>query len=289
MPRRDVPHARGLALPELRVQDRLLRLVTDRTQRVDAWIAAVIDRHTRPFSRPEFLKAVRALSARYVERRADAPRRRPTDSAGKRAAFAAFYAPLHLLTTLGIADGLAVRADAPLRIVDLGCGTGVVGGALALGASQDVELVGVDTDAWALAEARWNWDQLGVRGRTIRSDMVAGIGRLGADADRRVGHTLIVLGWSLNEIPASARLDLLRALAPLVDRDASLLVVEPIARTPTPWWNDWTRAFGLVGTRLDEWRLDVALPEPLRTLDEAAGFDREALTAKSLYVRRTGS
>jgi hypothetical protein len=164
-----------------------------------------------------------------------------------------------------------------------------VGAAFALRANHGVEVVGVDTDPWALAEARWNWEQLGIRGRVVRSDMVSALGRIGPEMDRRAGRpTLVVLGWSLNELPASGRLDLLRVLTPLVERHASLVVVEPIARTPTPWWDDWVLAFGSHGTRADEWRLSASLPEPLRALDEAAGFDRSVLTAKSLYVRRAG-
>ncbi len=53
-------------------------------------------------TRSEFLKAIRALSARYVERRGVLADRSPIDSAGKRAAFAGFYAPLHFLTVRAV-------------------------------------------------------------------------------------------------------------------------------------------------------------------------------------------
>ena len=90
----------------------------------------VIARTSRP---PKFLKAVRALSARYVERRAGLADRSPLDSAGKRAAFAAYYAPLHFLTTREVvrASG-AASADSIDRILDLGCGTGAASAAWAL-------------------------------------------------------------------------------------------------------------------------------------------------------------
>ena len=52
---------------------------------VHDWLGALVARHTSTLSRAEFLKAVRALSARYVERRQELPRRSPVDSAGKRA------------------------------------------------------------------------------------------------------------------------------------------------------------------------------------------------------------
>ena len=66
-------------------------------------------------TRSEFLKAIRALSARYVERRGALPDRSPLDSAGKRAAFAGFYAPLHFLTVRAVIGG-AGRAAARNRV-----------------------------------------------------------------------------------------------------------------------------------------------------------------------------
>ena len=65
-------------------------MTTADTPRVDAWVEALQVRHRANLTTPEFLKAVRALSARYVERRAELPDRSPIDSAGKRSAFAAF-------------------------------------------------------------------------------------------------------------------------------------------------------------------------------------------------------
>jgi methylase of polypeptide subunit release factors len=136
--------------------------------RINGWLEWLVARHTAALTRPEFLKAVRALSARYVERRADLPRRRAADSAGKRAAFAAFYGPLHFLIVCEIVrrTGLAgVTADV---VLDLGCGTGVAGAAWALSARDaPLAVVGLDRDRWALDEARWNWHRLGVWGSAL--------------------------------------------------------------------------------------------------------------------------
>jgi methylase of polypeptide subunit release factors len=98
----------------------------------EAWIDALQQRHRAALTNSEFLKAVRALSARYVERRSSIRERSPLDSDGKKAAFAAFYAPLHFLTSREIVRQLSLH-EAPIsRIVDLGCGTGVVSAAWAL-------------------------------------------------------------------------------------------------------------------------------------------------------------
>jgi hypothetical protein len=71
------------------------------------WIDTLQTRHRAALTSSEFLKAVRALSARYVERRSTLRDRSPLDSAGKRAAFAAFYAPLHFLTAREIVRAIA--------------------------------------------------------------------------------------------------------------------------------------------------------------------------------------
>src|SRR5207247_822586 len=63
------------------------------SDQLDQWLEALGARHRSSFTSSEFLKALRALSARYVERRGALPARSPLDTAGKRAAFAAFYAP----------------------------------------------------------------------------------------------------------------------------------------------------------------------------------------------------
>jgi len=83
-----------------------------------AWLTALQDRHRSSLTSAEFLKALRALSARYVERRSQLRDRSPLDSAGKRAAFAAFYAPLHFVTTQAVLRALAVArgGEAPALI-----------------------------------------------------------------------------------------------------------------------------------------------------------------------------
>ena len=175
---------------------------------LDGWLAALHERHRSALTSAEFLKALRALSARYVERRAELAGRSPLDSAGKRAAFAAFYAPLHFLTTreivraLGLAperagtsahgarrtvidppkDGRTTRA----LIVDLGCGTGVASAAWARAQGGSPALLGIDSHPWALAEARWNWRKLGLKGETRRSDLVI-------EAERLTGSMRLLL------------------------------------------------------------------------------------------------
>jgi len=253
----------------------------------DEWIAALIERHTASLTRPEFLKSIRALSARYVERRSALEGRSALDSAGKRAAFAAFYAPLHFLTMRAIVQELGVAAPATSpattidTIVDLGCGTGVAGAAVAMAYAKAPRLEGVDLHPWAVDEARWNLRTLGLPGTARRGSLEQ---RLSAFAGSRgaLDTTAIVCGWSLNELPHQRRTLAIDALLGLPSRGAALLIVEPIARRLVPWWDAFATRAVAAGGRSDEWRFPPALPAALADLDEAAGFDREALSARSV-------
>ncbi|MEO8071006.1 MAG: hypothetical protein ABI652_06360 [Acidobacteriota bacterium] len=255
---------------------------------INRWVEALIARHTAAFSRPEFLKAVRALSARYVERRRELEHRSPIDSAGKRAGFAALFAPLHFFTVRGVIRALADDGApvSPLdEIIDLGSGTGVASAAWALALARPARLVGVDRDPWMTGEAVWNWHRLGVTGRSERSDMITVAERLAARLPLGSrGRRALVMGWSVNELAPASRERLLSALIPLAERGVRILIVEPLARSAVPWWNDWVDALGAVGARADEWKLDVPLPPALADLDEAAGFRRSALGARSIWV-----
>lgn len=257
---------------------------------VDAWLAALLERHTGNMRRPEFLKAVRALSARYVERRAELPDRSPLDSTGKRAAFAAFYAPLHFLTVSAIVRELQPGLESPELIIDLGCGTGVAGAAWALDCAQPPALQGIDLHAWAVDEARWNYRALGLNGRAVRADLLKHLDALLAPSSRHapsIGRVGVMLGWSLNELDPPARERAQTALIELARRGARVLAVEPIARRLVPWWERWAERAVAAGGRADEWKFDAPLPASLAELDEAAGFDREALTARSVAFNLT--
>lgn len=251
----------------------------------DDWLTELRARHASALSTPELTRAIRALSARYVESRAQLPDRSPLDSAGKRAAFAIFYAPLHFLTVRAIVRALDVSRTAVSSIVDLGCGTGVASAAWALQSRTPTSISGVDSSGWALTEASWTWRRLGLSGRTRRGDLVDGLDRA-SEATRRSSRSsgAIILGWSVNELDAGARA---RALAG-IERAASLghtiFVVEPIARRVSPWWDEWAAACARLGGRSDDWTFDEPLPASLAELNDAAGFGPRALSARSLWI-----
>ena len=121
----------------------------------ERWLAALDERHLADLTFSEVARALRALSSCYVERRDRLARGGALDSAGKRAAFALFYAPQHFLTVREIGRALDVAARVT-RILDLGCGTGAAGAAIAL-ESNTARIEGLDRNGWAVAEANWTY------------------------------------------------------------------------------------------------------------------------------------
>jgi ubiquinone/menaquinone biosynthesis C-methylase UbiE len=164
--------------------------------------------------------------------------------------------------------------------VDLGCGTGASGAAWALHAARNGRpapaLTGYDRHSWAVEEARWTYRALGIRGRVNRGDLT----RIRFPRD----DSGIILAYTVNELDDAARAALLAAVLRSASRGGRVLVVEPISRRLTPWWNTWAKSFRSAGGRADDWRFDVKLPEILRRLDRAAGLDHSKLTARTLWV-----
>ena len=119
------------------------------------WIAALEQRHLADLRIPEVTRALRALSSAYVERRHTVARGGPLESAGKRAAFALFYAPLHFIATTHVVQALGAHEPPPSTILDIGCGTGAAGAAWAVSAAGQPAVSGIDRHSWASDEARW--------------------------------------------------------------------------------------------------------------------------------------
>jgi hypothetical protein len=235
------------------------------------------ERHLAELTFSEVTRALRALSSCYVERRDRLARGGALDSAGKRAAFALFYAPLHFLTVREIARALNV-AHRVTRILDLGCGTGAAGAAIALeNAASRIE--GLDRNGWAVGEANWTYRVLELHGRAVRGDLV---GR----ARKATRGDLLLFAYSVNELTDDARTQLLPALDAALDRGAAVLIVEPIARRANRWWEEWRHPLLARGGREDEWRFRTPLPERQRTLARAAGLDPSELTARTFYACR---
>jgi hypothetical protein len=267
-------------------------------ERLSGWLRALEKRHLADLTPSQTARALRALSSCYVERRAKLARGGALDSAGKRAAFALFYAPLHFLVTREIVRALGSgtapsagsnRHPVPIpeprpgtsiqritRLVDLGCGTGAAGAAWALECAE-CAIRGIDRNPWAVAEANWTYGVMGMSGRAAAGD----IDRLAFEGGK---GRAILAAYTINELPAATRDALLPRLMDAHRRGARVLVVEPIARKMLQWWSDWEEAMAAAGGRSDEWRFAIPLPERQRQLGRAAGLDPRELTARSLWL-----
>ena len=160
-------------------------------------------------------RALRALSSCYVERRGTLAGGSALDGAGKRAAFALFYGPIHFLTITEIVRALRAHERRAGTIHDLGCGTGVGGAAWALAAATPPSIAGLDRSAWAIAEANWTYRYFGLRG-VARAGDVAGFphARISRSPD-----TAILLAYAVNELPEASRARCSIARAGLVEKD----------------------------------------------------------------------
>ena len=138
---------------------------TTRMTASDRWLTGLEQRHFSRLTFQEVSRALRALSATYVERRDRLREGAALSGAGKRAAFAVFYGPLHYLLVREIVQAIGGQERAvprrggpalsgPATLIDLGCGTGAAGAAWAEACDPHPQVVGVDTHPWRWPKRR---------------------------------------------------------------------------------------------------------------------------------------
>lgn len=234
-------------------------------------------RHLANLTRSEVGRALRALSSCYVERRGKLASGAPLGTAGKRAAFALYYGPLHFVVTSEIVRASGFKNVKTIH--DFGCGTGVGGAAWAL-ETKDAAISGMDRSAWAVDEANWLYRQLNLRARAAKDD----VSRAFRPGKEFAAGDALLFAYSLNELPDATRSTVLSAVAGSIERGASLLVIEPIGRRlgNEGWWEEWRRVLEPLGGTQREWRFrGTLLPGKTRTLGRAAGLDPIELTART--------
>jgi hypothetical protein len=243
--------------------------------RFSEWFEALEQRHLKNLTFSEVRRSVQALSSLYVHRRGRLDRNSALDGAGKRAAFAMFFGPLHFLLVHEIVRALDARVPSGMNLVDLGCGTGVAGAAWAAEMDPTPSITGLDRNQWVLDECKWTYRQLGIHGVTKIADINE------ARVPRRAG---IIAAFTINELDDAVRQRFRKEFVTAALSGAPVLVIEPIARRLTSWWDDWARDWKEAGGREDEWRFRVHLPERLALMDKAAGLDHHELTGRSLWL-----
>src|SRR5687767_14780796 len=237
-------------------------------------MSALETRHLANLRFAEVTRALRALSSAYVERRHKVASGSTLDSAGKRAAFALYYGPLHLIATQHVVKELSAHAQE--HIIDLGCGTGTAGAAWALASPASPAVTGIDRHPWAVDEAKRTYRELGVAGQARAGD-IARLPALRADAG-------VVAGYVLNELSERVRRGVEDQLVAHAARGARVLILEPIARAITPWWDETVARMATVGGRADEWRFRAEVPDLVARLGKAAGLDYRELRLRTIYV-----
>jgi SAM-dependent methyltransferase len=240
-----------------------------------AWLHALEERHFADLRFSEVTRALRALSMAYVERRLEGKPRSAMDTAGKRAAFALFYAPLHFVATKHVVHALQADSPPPRHILDVGCGTGVAGAAWALACSPPAAVTGIDRHPWAVEESRWTYAQLGVQGRAQRGEI---------PEKMRVGREhAVIAAYVLNELSEPVRRAFADRLADAAGQGVRVLILEPISRQAVPWWDESVRRLEMKGFRADQWRFDIERPAIVAKLDEASGLNHRTITMRTLY------
>jgi SAM-dependent methyltransferase len=239
-----------------------------------SWLGDLERRHLADLTFSEVSRALRALSSAYVERRSTIGEGGALSGAGKRAAFALFYGPLHFLLVRHIVGELALGRNHS-TLVDVGCGTGVAGAAWASLQVAAPEVIGIDKHPWAADEARRTYRAFGLRAR-VRTGDAAKIVLPRASA--------VVAAFALNEIDDISRGRLLTDLLAHATRGGQLLIVEPLAGFVAPWWASWRREVEARGGRADEWRARIDLPPLVEKLDRAAGLNHREIKGRSLVI-----
>ncbi len=238
----------------------------------DAYLAALEHRHLADLRFSDVTRALRALSSAYVERRESAlADHKALDGAGKRAAFALYYGPLHFLLVQHIIREIGVAFD-PGVVVDLGCGTGVAGAAIATSQSPHLGVVGFDTHPWTLDEARFTYKAFGLKSDVRRAH--AAKTRFPSDT------SVIVAAFVVNELNEKDRDALLATFKTSRKR---VLIIEPISQRISPWWDQWAAEFQKMGGRADVWKSRIDTPPLIKKLAKASGLRPEMLTARSLF------
>jgi len=255
--------------------------VSSPDDRFERWLHEAERRHLADLTFPQVSSGLRALSSTYVERRRRLGEGAALDGAGKRAAFALFYAPLHFLLVRAVVHALpaTTRPQGNATLVDLGCGTGAAGAAWASAFAHPPRVVGIDRHPWAVEEAMRTYRDFGLTARAIKGDV--------ATVALPKGPASILAAFTMNELQDAARDALMQRLLERAAAGDRVLIVEPIAGFVARWWDRWKAQVEAAGGRADEWRFRIPLPAIVAKLDRAVKLDHREITGRSLWLSRT--
>lgn len=239
------------------------------------WLDALLARHQEALTFQELRRCVKALSVSYTVRRHHLDAQKPL-TRGKRAAFCAYYTPLHIEL---IARALgAMGAAKPRNLLDLGAGTGAATLAFLATVGIEKEARLIDTAPWALDEAR-----IHLSARDCPHLVRNGLWRA-KDLDQLGRRDACVLAFFVNELLEQDREKLWEALLRAQTRGAHAYLIEPISRGITPWWGAWVKRALPYGGVASEGRWPINFPANFSLLGRAAGLDHRILTARMWHL-----
>lgn len=243
---------------------------------VDAWYDALQKRHLKSLTFQEVRRAVQALSKIYVQNRHRLSEGAVLSGAGKRAAFALFYGPIHLLFLRQLIEALHIEPNSIRNVLDFGCGTGIGGAAWALATDSSPRINGVDLNSWATSEAQWTYRFFGLNCKTTKGDATHALGKKSWD--------VMIAAYAINELPEEVRNQALSQVLKRADEGKGILIIEPIAKKQIPYWKRWSQEFEKRGGRSDEWGFELPMPEQLALLDKASGLNHRRMKGRSLWL-----
>ena len=95
----------------------------------------------------------------------------------------------------------------------------------------------------------------------------------------------IVIGWTLNELDDAKRALVAERLAHWVAKGSRLLVIEPVSKRVTPWWDEWVQKLPSAHCSVFEKRLRLDLPPKIALLARSAGLGAEGTVVRVLAAR----
>ncbi|HCH61689.1 MAG TPA: hypothetical protein DFR83_02715 [Deltaproteobacteria bacterium] len=245
---------------------------------VSQWVDAAHARWARGLEFRELRRGAQAVSDVYVhKRKAGGLAERAVDGRGKRAAFVVYFGGLHLLL---VQDWMSGQAPPTVdRILDVGCGPGVVGAAAARWCGG-VRLHASDRVGRHLEVAAWTARQLGVKARTSKATLPTVL-------ESARPSSLVTLGWVLNELPSADRDATFSMLVRVVRKGAGALIFAPLSLRASPWWPELARTLRRATTEPlheTEHRFQPERPSLIADLDRATRLNHATMGARVMYV-----